>query len=207
MSTRWSPRLVMPPWSWITSMPSGWPTRWLTRHAGGPGRPSSVTEGAGTIRCTASASCCSPGQSSSPTKEECGCEPDWRLVVPPVKSPRPGRARRAATCRLHRSRHGGGPRRAGALLPLGRRRRSCRAVPACPHGQGVGGRDPRLPCHQRLLQRAHRGRQPAGQEGQARRTRLPQLRQLPAAAAAALRRQVADSPNRKAASRFSRLVA
>ena len=37
----------------------------------------------------------------------------------------------------------------------------------------AGGRDPRLPLHRWLLQRAHRGRQPAGQEGQAGRARLP----------------------------------
>jgi transposase len=48
-------------------------------------------------------------------------------------------------------------------------------------------------------QRTHRSADPAGQKGQARRTRLPQLRQLPTAAAIALRRHVADSPNRKAA--------
>src|SRR6266511_2351083 len=68
-----------------------------------------------------------------------------------------------------------------------------------PNGQGVGGRDPCLACHRRLLQRAHRGRQPAHQEGQAGRAWLPQLRQLPPTAAAALRRQVADAPHRTAA--------
>jgi hypothetical protein len=46
---------------------------------------------------------------------------------------------------------------------------------------------------------AHRGRQPAHREGEAGRARLLELRQLPPTAAAALRRQVADSPNRKAA--------
>jgi hypothetical protein len=51
----------------------------------------------------------------------------------------------------------------------------------------------------RLLQRAQRGDQPADQEGEAGRAWLPQLRQLPAAVAAALRHQVADSPHRKAA--------
>ena len=40
------------------STPSGWPTPWSTRPAGGPSRPSLVTAGASTIRCTASASCC-----------------------------------------------------------------------------------------------------------------------------------------------------
>src|SRR4030095_1540872 len=55
------------------------------------------------------------------------------------------------------------------------------------------------PRHQRLLQRPHRGDQLADQEGQAGRARLPQLRKLPAAAAAALRRQVADAANRTAA--------
>jgi transposase len=63
------------------------------------------------------------------------------------------------------------------------------------HRAGLGGRDPDLPRHRRLLQRADRGHQPAGQEGQAGRAWLPQLPQLTAAAAAALRRQVADSPD------------
>jgi hypothetical protein len=31
MPARWSPRLVMRPWSWTTSMPSGWPT-WSAGH-------------------------------------------------------------------------------------------------------------------------------------------------------------------------------
>ena len=43
-------------------------------------------------------------------------------------------------------------------------------------------------------------REPPGKEGQAGRARLPQLHQRPPAAAPALRRQVANSPNRKAAS-------
>jgi hypothetical protein len=60
-------------------------------------------------------------------------------------------------------------------------------------------RDPGLPLGRRLLQRAHRGRQPAHQEGQARRPRLPQLRQLPPTAATTLRRHMADSPHRKTA--------
>ncbi len=67
-------------------------------------------------------------------------------------------------------------------------------------------RDPGLPRHQWLLQRTHRGRQPAHQEGQAGRARLPQLHQLPAAAAAALRRGVADPPDRKPASPLTSLV-
>jgi hypothetical protein len=85
------------------------------------------------------------------------------------------------------------------LLPLGGRRRGGGAVTACPHRQGVGGRDPRLPLDRWLLQRAHRGHQPAHQEGQAGGARLPQFRQLPPAAAAALRRQVADAPDREIA--------
>jgi transposase len=58
MPAPWSPRWVMPPWSWTTSTPSSWPTRWSTRSAGGPSRPSLATAGAPTIRCTGSASCC-----------------------------------------------------------------------------------------------------------------------------------------------------
>jgi hypothetical protein len=50
-----------------------------------------------------------------------------------------------------------------------------------------------------MTQWAHRGGQPAHQESEAGRPWLPQLRQLPAAAAVALRRQVADSPNRETA--------
>jgi transposase len=74
------------------------------------------------------------------------------------------------------------------LLPLVQRRPGPRAVPPGSHRTSLGGRDPRLPRHRWLLQRAHRSRQPAGQEGQAGRARLPQLHQLPAAAALALRR-------------------
>jgi hypothetical protein len=47
----------------------------------------------------------------------------------------------------------------------------------------------------RLLQWADRGREPAHQEGQAGRARLPQLRQPPPAAAAPLRHRVADAPD------------
>jgi hypothetical protein len=71
------------------------------------------------------------------------------------------------------------------------------AVPARTYRAGLGGRDPRLPRHQWLFQWAHRGRQPTHQEGAVGRARLPQLRQL--SAVAALRHQMADSPNHKTA--------
>ena len=51
-------RLGHAPWWWTTSTPSGWPTRWSTRGAGGPSRPRSAIEVASVTRCTASASCC-----------------------------------------------------------------------------------------------------------------------------------------------------
>jgi transposase len=41
-----------------TSTPSGWPTQWSTRSAGGPSRPPSGIGVASAIRCTGSASCC-----------------------------------------------------------------------------------------------------------------------------------------------------
>jgi transposase len=67
-------------------------------------------------------------------------------------------------CRRRRRRC---PAGAGAVLPLGRRRRGARAVTACPHGEGVGGRDRCLPDHWWLLQWAYRGDEPADQEGEA----------------------------------------
>jgi hypothetical protein len=60
----------------------------------------------------------------------------------------------------------------------------------------LAGRDPGLAPDRRLLQRTDRGGEPARQEGEAGRARLPQLRQLPAAAAAALWRHLAGSPDR-----------
>ncbi len=77
-------------------------------------------------------------------------------------------------------------------VPLGRQRRGGRAVTPYPDGQGVGGRAPCHPHHRRLLQRAHPGRQPTHQEGQACRARLPQLHQPPPAAAIALRDHLGD---------------
>jgi hypothetical protein len=91
------------------------------------------------------------------------------------------------------------------LLPLVRWRPGPRAVPPGSHRTSLGGREPRVPHHRRLLQRTHPSHEPAHQKGQARRARLPQLRQLPAAAAVALRRQVADSPDRKTARPLSTL--
>src|SRR6266511_5532284 len=43
MPARWSSHLATRPWSWTTSTPSGWPTWWSTRSAGGPSRPPSGT--------------------------------------------------------------------------------------------------------------------------------------------------------------------
>lgn len=58
------------------------------------------------------------------------------LAIPPLRSPGPGRAG-AVAGRRRRSRHGGGPRRLGPLLPLsdGVRWRSCPGWPA-PSGPG-----------------------------------------------------------------------
>jgi transposase len=43
LPARWSSHLATRPWSWTTSTPSGWPTWWSTRSAGGPSRPPSGT--------------------------------------------------------------------------------------------------------------------------------------------------------------------
>src|SRR6478736_3843341 len=68
-----------------------------------------------------------------------------------------------------------------------------RAAPARLHHRQLARRAARLLRHRRHLQRAHRGDEPADQEGQENRPRLPQLRQLPAPAAAVLRRRLAHS--------------
>jgi hypothetical protein len=115
-----------------------------------------------------------------------------------VRSWPPGRARSCGEPVTPRSvcRRPGPPWSASTA---GRRRGRGRAVAARPHRQGLGGRGPRLPSHRWLLQRADRGRQPPHQEDQARRARLPQPRQLPAAAAAPLRGGMANFPDRETA--------
>jgi Transposase len=59
--------------------------------------------------------------------------------------------------------------------------------------------------HWWLLRWAYRGGEPADQESEAGRARLPQLRHLPPAAAVALRRDVADAPHGTAARPLSGL--
>ena len=112
--------------------------------------------------------------------------------------PRPGRARSCSERSTLRSacRQPWSPWSASTIGSTALAWRSSRAWPA---RSRRGRPNPCLACHRRLFQRTHRGRQPAGQEGQAGRARLPQLHQLPAAAATALRRQVADAPDREAA--------
>jgi transposase len=67
------------------------------------------------------------------------------------------------------------------LLPLVGRRRGGGAVAAGSHRQGLGGRNPRLPRHRRLLQRAHRGHEPAGQVSMERPARVRESRGSPTA--------------------------
>jgi hypothetical protein len=74
------------------------------------------------------------------------------------------------------------------------RRRQCPPPrTADPHPRLLAPRAAGLPLHRPDLQRTYRSDQPPDQEGKARRTRPPQLRQLPAAPAAALRRRMANS--------------
>jgi hypothetical protein len=74
-------------------MPSAWPTRSSTRHAGECSRPPSATGAASMTRCTASVSCCSPLKSSSLSGDERGCGPAWPPVTLVVRWPQPGRAK------------------------------------------------------------------------------------------------------------------
>jgi Transposase len=74
--------------------------------------------------------------------------------IPPVRSPRHGRARSYCGCR-RRSGHHGGPCRAGPLPPLVGWRRGGGAGSSCSYRQGVGGRDAGLLRHWRLVQWSH----------------------------------------------------
>ena len=56
-------------------------------------RPPSAIGAASTTRCIASASCCSPRPSNSPSRDGRGYGPGWQLEIPPVRWPPPGRAR------------------------------------------------------------------------------------------------------------------
>ena len=85
----------------------------------------------------------------------------------------------------------------GPVLRLGRQLRRLRDPPAGAHDPPLGERGPRLAHHRRRQQRPHRSGQPAHQEGQTNRARVPELRQLPATTAAALRRRLAHSPSRE----------
>jgi hypothetical protein len=154
--------------------------------------------GRSTTRYTGSASSCSWPQSSSPSQDKRACALGWPPGIRPARWPRPGRARSCSgtstpwsACRL--------PEPPLCASTAGQTVSKCGAVAPGPHRAGLGGQDPRLACHRGLFQRAHRGGEPAHQEGQVRRARLPQFRQLSPAAATALRRHVADPSNRRAA--------
>jgi hypothetical protein len=105
--------------------------------------------------------------------------------------PRPAHSRPAVPTREHQS--GGPPIHAA---PTRSWPTSARPPPGPPALTGE---------HQELLTGGSHLTAPFHIKGQARRPRLPQLRQLPATAAVALRRQVADSPDRKTARPLSTL--
>jgi hypothetical protein len=92
------------------------------------------------------------------------------------------------------------------VLPLGRCGWGGRAVTPGPDDQGVAGRTRCLPHHRWLLQRTHRALilfiKKARRVGHG----FRHLRQLPTTAATALRRHLANAPNRKTATPLPHLV-
>jgi zinc-finger of transposase IS204/IS1001/IS1096/IS1165/Helix-turn-helix domain of transposase family ISL3 len=195
---RWWHRLAMPGWWWTTSTPSGSPTRWSTRSAVACSRPPWATGAASAIRCTASASCCSPPKSSSPSGDGRGYGLGWPPVTLVVRWPRPGRAKSCCAPSTERSacQQPAPPWTASTTGQMASRFVSCPGWPA-PCGSGRLSSWPSTPPMAAPTDPPRPST--CSSKGQARGARLPQLHQLPAAAAAALRRQVADSPNHKTA--------
>ena len=183
--------------SLITSTRSDWRTRRSTMPAVTCNKSRSVIVVGATIRCIGSAAASSSVTNVSATNNTNGSSRCWVTATATVTSPTPTSPR--SSCATSTTRARSVPRVAGCepstttVTKPGCANADDSRAPSAP-----GSRSARLP-HDRSFERADRRDQLADQEGQTRRSRLPQLQQLPATTPVALRRHLAHCPHHKSA--------